>query len=123
MKRLFVLCLFVSFYTACSTNITKPLTASSEPALEGAYSAQADLLAKIDKLPRTRVIGFGQQMKVSSCPIFIVDGIERGSNLFDVCQLVDGKKIKTVDSPRDSGPTIYRNSYLNMPTIVVIETE
>ena len=121
MKKLFVLCLFVSFYTACSTNTTKPLTASPEPALEGAYSAQADLLAKIDKLPRLRVDGYGHNMKVSSCPYFILNGIESGNNLFDVCQLVAGKKIKKVELPR--GRTVYRSALLEQRNYIIIDTE
>ena len=122
MKKLFVLCLFVSFYTACAPTTSKSLT--TMPESEEEYSAQADLLAKIDKLPGVRVDGYGHDMKVSSCSYFILDGIDIGNNLFDVCQLVDGKKIMKVETSRNSGPTVYRNALLgSRRTYIVIETD
>lgn len=126
MKRLFVFLLIASFYVACAPNATKSLTATTESNLESneIYSAQADLIAKIDKLPGVRVDGYGQSIKVSSCPYFILNGIERGNKLFNICQLlVDGKKIKKVANSRGSGPSVCRNSLLGQRNYIIIDTE
>lgn len=124
MKQLLVLLLMASFYTACAPTTTKSLTVTPESESGEEYSAQADLVAKIEAIPGLRIDGFGHNMKVSSCPNFILNGIERGNNLFDICQLVEGKKIEKVEFPRNSGPTIYRNGLLgSLHSFIVIETD